>query len=54
MKLRFSTSDYSAISEYIAIMGGLKEPSDEEIQEIMDALDNFDALNDLVFLGVNE
>ncbi len=52
-KLRFSTNDYYAIGEFIADLGGI-EPNDEVIQEILDALDNLDALDDLVFLESSE
>lgn len=48
-KIKLSTNDEVAIAEFIADIGGLKSPTDDELWEIVEAL-NLDDVKDLVFL----
>lgn len=50
MKLKFSPNDHIAIAEYIALTGGIQDPTSDELEEILDAIDNLNQVTELVFV----
>lgn len=50
MKLRYSTANLYEIAAFIAELGGLEDPTDDELDEILEAIASLDDVEQLVFL----
>lgn len=47
-KIKLSTDDELAIAEYIANLGGIKSPSDDDLWEILEYID-IESIKSMVF-----